>query len=171
MREVSKAGLGKELQFILLLFSLCSPASPVLLPIGWEETETGILQWRIQGRARPPLIFRPKWGPKGRKKDFWDNLPSPLSKGLDDRSPSPLLQGLDPALSFPQCFAPLHSLPSGVSCTSPAWLNETGKTATRITLLFRELKQQRRRRRQLRTRDLKSEFALPQTLSRLFHLV
>ena len=33
----------------------------------------------------------------------------------------------------------------------------------------RELKQQQRRR--LRNRDLKSEFALPQTLSRLFHLV
>ena len=32
-----------------------------------------------------------------------------------------------------------------------------------------ELKQQRRRR--LRKRHLKSEFALPQTLSRLFHLV
>ena len=33
----------------------------------------------------------------------------------------------------------------------------------------RELKQQRRRR--LRKRHLKSEFALPQTLSRLFYLV
>ena len=35
--------------------------------------------------------------------------------------------------------------------------------------LIRELKQRRRRR--LRKRHLKSEFALPQTLSRLFHLV
>ena len=33
------------------------------------------VQWRIQGRgpgARPPpLIFRPKWGPKGQKTFFW----------------------------------------------------------------------------------------------------
>ena len=35
----------------------------------------------------------------------------------------------------------------------------------------REFKQQRRRRRRLRKRHLKSEFALLQTLSRLFHLV
>ena len=56
------------------------------------------LQWQIQGRARgppplppPPLIFRPNWGPKGRKN--WGGDQSPrrppppllLSKGLDDR--------------------------------------------------------------------------------------
>ena len=55
--------------------------------------------------------------------------------------------------SFPQFFAPLHSLPSGVSCNSPARLNETGKTATRTALLIRKLKQQRQRR--LRKRHLK----------------
>ena len=38
-----------------------------------------------------------------------------------------------------------------------------------IIIIIRELKQQRRR--QLRKRHLKSELALPQTLSRLFHLV
>ena len=50
------------------------------------------LQWRIQGRGLgrpapppPPLVFRPKWGAKGRKKNFWDRpIPSPL----------PLPQGL-----------------------------------------------------------------------------
>ena len=38
-------------------------------------------QWRIQGRGpggpRPPLIFRPKLGPKGGKKFFGDRPPSP----------------------------------------------------------------------------------------------
>ena len=38
-----------------------------------------------------------------------------------------------------------------------------------IIIIIRELKQQRRR--QLRKRHLKSELALPQNLSRLFHLV
>ena len=38
-------------------------------------------------------------------------------------------------------------------------------------LADKELKQQRRRRRRLRKRHLKSEFAWPQTFSRLFHLV
>ena len=43
----------------------------------------------------------------------------------------------------------------------------------RAWVFIRELKQQRRRRRRrrLRKRHLKSEFALLQTLSRLFHLV
>ena len=38
---------------------------------------------------RPP-IFRPEWGPKGRKNIFWRPPPPPhnLSKGLDDRSGS-----------------------------------------------------------------------------------
>ena len=38
-------------------------------------------------------------------------------------------------------------------------------------LVSREFTQRRWRRRRLRKRRLKSEFALPQTLSRLFHLV
>ena len=44
------------------------------------------IQWRIQGRSpgdlTPPLIFRPKWGPKGRKNFLGDRPPS-LSQGLD----------------------------------------------------------------------------------------
>ena len=48
------------------------------------------------GGRRPPLIFRPKWGPKGRKKFFWDR--PPLSQGLDDCSP-PLSESLDPPLA------------------------------------------------------------------------
>ena len=52
------------------------------------------VQWRIQGRGQgepgSPLIFKPNWGPKGRKKIF-DTIPppppAPLSQGLDDRSP------------------------------------------------------------------------------------
>ena len=46
-----------------------------------------------------PLIFRPKWGPKGGKKFFGDR-PPPLYQGLDDRPtpPPPLSEGLDPPL-------------------------------------------------------------------------
>ena len=41
--------------------------------------------------ARAHLMFRPKWGPKGRKKIFWrPPLPS-LFRGLDDRPASPTL--------------------------------------------------------------------------------
>ena len=36
----------------------------------------------------PPHIFRPEWGPKGRKKFFWGQA-TPLSHGMDDRFPSP----------------------------------------------------------------------------------
>ena len=49
-----------------------------------------------------PLIFRPNWGPKGRKNKFLETVPR-LSKGLDDRCPPPphlLSQGLDPVLVF-----------------------------------------------------------------------
>ena len=60
-------------------------------------------QLRIQGRdqgPRSPLVFRPNWGPKGRKKFFETVLP-PASQGLDDRNPPPppaphpLSEGLD----------------------------------------------------------------------------
>ena len=56
---------------------------------------TEIIAPKISGGSRggvqesgPPLIFRPNWGPKGRKKFFW-RLSSPLSKGLDKRLPPP----------------------------------------------------------------------------------
>ena len=38
--------------------------------------------------TQPPLIFRPDWGSKGRKKNFGDTCPR-LSKGLDDQPPPP----------------------------------------------------------------------------------
>ena len=50
-------------------------------------------QWQIQGRdpGGPPfLIFRPNWGPKGRKKFFGDRPPAPLSQFLDDQPPHQL---------------------------------------------------------------------------------
>ena len=58
-------------------------------------------QWWIQG-AQPPLIFRPNWGPSGRKK-FLLRLapPPPLSQSLV--TGPPLSEGLDP----PLCGAPL----------------------------------------------------------------
>lgn len=45
-----------------------------------------------------PLIFRPKVGPKGRKKKF-ETAPPPSSssQSLDDRAPT-LYEGLDPPL-------------------------------------------------------------------------
>ena len=45
-------------------------------------------------RKAPPPDLRPNWGPKCRKKIFWDLHPS-LSQGLDDRPLPPLSQGLD----------------------------------------------------------------------------
>ena len=50
-------------------------------------------QRQIQGRdpGGPPfLIFRPNWGPKGRKKFFGDRPPAPLSQFLDDQPPHQL---------------------------------------------------------------------------------
>ena len=57
------------------LWSICQP--------GWRGVRNAFpvihrvrLQWRIQGRGHSPpsLIFRPKWGPKGRKKN-WERAP------------------------------------------------------------------------------------------------
>ena len=52
----------------------------------------------------PPLIFRPKRGPKGQKKFFW-RLGRLFSKGLDDPPPPPPppYQGLDSALFSFMC--------------------------------------------------------------------
>ena len=47
--------------------------------------------------AQPPLIFRPKWGPKGRKKFIWSRGP-PLISGSGWRPP--LSVGLDPPMGF-----------------------------------------------------------------------
>ena len=50
------------------------------------------IQWRLHGRgpgdAGSPLIFRPKWGPKGRKKIFWG------CRAPDTPPPPPSLQTL-----------------------------------------------------------------------------
>ena len=62
-------------------------------------------QWRIQGRGpgnpapSPPLIFRPNWGPKGRKKVFL-RRPSTLFSGFGWPSPTllPLSEDLHPPL-------------------------------------------------------------------------
>ena len=54
-----------------------------------------------EGSGGPaPLIFRPKWGPKGGKKFFWRPPHPHLYKGLDDRPtpPPPLSEGLDSPL-------------------------------------------------------------------------
>ena len=48
----------------------------------WSHWLVPLPQWGIQGRGRraqplPPLIFRPDWGPKGRKNFFGDQPPLP----------------------------------------------------------------------------------------------
>ena len=51
-------------------------------------------QWRIQGRGpAPPLIFRPKWGPKAPKKFFSGRPPDPyLRVWMTSPSPPPHLK-------------------------------------------------------------------------------
>ena len=52
------------------------------------------------GDPGPVLIFRPNWGPKGRRNFSETDLP-PFPQGLaDPPAPPPLSQGLDPALFF-----------------------------------------------------------------------
>ena len=46
-------------------------------------------QRRSLGGPDSPLIFRPNWGSKGRKKKFFWHRIAPLSQGLDDRTPPP----------------------------------------------------------------------------------
>ena len=56
--------------------------------------ELNINQWRIQGRGPgglPPLIFRPKWGPWGRKKFFWRLPPPTLISASGWPPPAPLI--------------------------------------------------------------------------------
>ena len=59
----------------------------------------------FRGGARGALIFRPNWGPKGRKKFF--ETAAPLSQGLDDL-PLPLSEGLDPPLFMPLLYFTHH---------------------------------------------------------------
>ena len=40
-----------------------------------------VSQWRFQGPAPPPLIFRPYWCPKGRKRFFWHCPRRPFISG------------------------------------------------------------------------------------------
>ena len=54
------------------------------------KTWTFPMLWRIQGR--PPLICRPIWGPKGRKKFFFRSPPPPLSQDLDEWASPPYLK-------------------------------------------------------------------------------
>ena len=55
------------------------------------ETRQVADKWRIQGRAPPPLIFRPNWGLK-------EGAPPYLRVWMTG---APLSQGLDPALVVP----------------------------------------------------------------------
>ena len=85
------------------------PAEVSFLPpcflLPWDTTDSresaSLLQWRIQGGGGrdPPssYFFNPNWGPKDRKKFFWDQAP-PVSQGLDD--PPPLSEGQSEQIPF-----------------------------------------------------------------------
>ena len=64
-------------------------ASRCLVKKGFLAKEIETFGWRIQGRGPGPapssLIFRPNWGPNGRK-HFLETAP-PFSKGLDTPPP------------------------------------------------------------------------------------
>ena len=78
-------------------------------PQGWGYPKA--MQWRIQGRGPgPPLIFRPKWGPNGRK-NFFGDRPPPLSQDLDDPPPPPS-EGLDLPMQWVQSGAHQMEPPS-----------------------------------------------------------
>ena len=58
-------------------------------------------QWRIQERGPVdpfPLIFTPNWGPKGRKKFFWDRVPPFVRVWMTGPPLPPLYKGLVPPL-------------------------------------------------------------------------
>ena len=58
-------------------------------------------QWRIQGRGPGgphPLIFRPKWGPKGRKNQGLQDPPPPPHHHLIRRSRSATVSSASPTL-------------------------------------------------------------------------
>ena len=68
-------------------------------------------QWLIHGRGPGdplPLIFRPKWGPKGRKNYFWDRAPPYQRVWMTVPPPPvpPLSEGLNPPLIFHTNFGP-----------------------------------------------------------------
>ena len=76
-------------------------------------------QWGIQGRGPggplPPVIFRPNWGLKGRKKLFWSPPPPPflfLSKSLDNGAP-PLISrsgsGTADGTAFGVCYKNINN--------------------------------------------------------------
>ena len=70
------------------------------------------MRWRIQGRGPappPPLIFRPKWGPKGPKKIFGRRPLPYLRVWMTPPPPNPLSEGLDPPLSRTVLDSGLHA--------------------------------------------------------------
>ena len=88
-------GFGKRIKKTLkelFLFLYWSYLSSVLIQRVHGGTEGKAVADPGEGRGEPaPLIFIPKWGPKGRKKNF-ETAPPPLSQGLDDRpTPSPII--------------------------------------------------------------------------------
>ena len=68
-----------------------------LLNTGWPFSGTS-----RGGASRPPLTFRPNWGPKGQKNFGGRSTPPPLflRVWMTTPPPKPLSQGLDLALTF-----------------------------------------------------------------------
>ena len=75
---------------------------------------------RGPGGPSSPLIFPPKWCPKGRKKHLW-RLAPPYLRIWMTAPPPPLSEGLDPPLTVDETSpaALLHS--SRFVCSSKSW--------------------------------------------------
>ena len=80
-----------------------------------------------RGASLPPVIFRPNWGPKGRKK--FEAAPPPLSQGLDGLDDCPLppppslrpfSEGLYPPLAFHSRGEILRNLHITKDCFYPS---------------------------------------------------
>ena len=70
------------------------PLHHLIVPLAWDNLQPVIKNNSIKplpvadpGEGSRGLIFRPNWGPKGRKKVFTATAPPPLPNGLDDRPP------------------------------------------------------------------------------------
>ena len=73
----------------------CGSTSTLVPTLPISEVCSGGSRGRAQG-ARPPFIFRRKWGPEGRQQFFWGR--APLISGSGWPPPPPLSEGLDPPL-------------------------------------------------------------------------
>ena len=128
--------LEQKLQWTPDNSKLLGKSKKVLVRVIWSSKQiTENKEMDVEGiqlSCPPPLtlIFRPNWGPKGRKKILETGAPLPLSQGLDDHPPPP---------TFLKVWIRYCNAPDYIQ----TWLNtlfETGltewKIKTRNTRLF-----------------------------------